>query len=54
VRSDADKNSRIVASIGPNSHVQLGETRGTWRRIRAKGFAGWVEPHSSFDVARSR
>lgn len=43
VRADANKGARIVASIGPNSRVQLGETRGAWRRIRAKGLAGWVE-----------
>jgi Bacterial SH3 domain len=43
VRSDASKRARIVASVGPNSRVQLGETRGEWRRIRAKGLAGWVE-----------
>jgi uncharacterized protein YgiM (DUF1202 family) len=51
VRRDASNQSRIVASIGPNSHVQLGETRGSWRRIRARGLAGWVEPRSLFDVA---
>ena len=54
VRSDASKESRIVASVGPNSRVQLGESRGTWRRIRAKGFAGWVEVGSSFNVATAR
>ncbi|HEU4997077.1 MAG TPA: SH3 domain-containing protein [Gemmatimonadaceae bacterium] len=43
VRADASKGSRVVASVGPNSRVQLGETRGAWRRIRAKGLAGWVE-----------
>ena len=47
VHADASKNSRIVASIGPNTRVQLGETRGAWRRIRAKGLSGWVE-HSAF------
>lgn len=51
VRAGASKQSRIVASIGPNSRVQLGETRGTWRRVRAKGLAGWVE-QASFSVAR--
>jgi SH3-like domain-containing protein len=54
VRAGASKQSRIVASIGPNSHVQLGESRGTWRRIRAKGLSGWVEPRSSFVGARAR
>jgi SH3-like domain-containing protein len=53
VRADASKGSRIVASIGPGSRVQLGESRGSWRRIRARGLAGWVELHSSFVGARS-
>jgi hypothetical protein len=48
VRAAPSKDSRIVASIGPDSRVQLGETRGTWRRIRARNISGWVEPRSSF------
>lgn len=51
IRADASRHARIVASIGPNSRVELGESRGSWRRIRAKGLAGWVEPRSSFEVA---
>jgi SH3-like domain-containing protein len=51
VRADASKRSRLVASIGPNSRVQLGESRGDWRRIRAKGLAGWVEQRAEFRVA---
>ena len=43
VRSDPTRQSRIIAAIGPNTRVQLGETRGEWRRIKAKGLAGWVE-----------
>jgi hypothetical protein len=43
VRSNPTRQSRIIASIGPNTRVQLGETRGEWRRIRAKGLSGWVE-----------
>ena len=43
VRGDPTRQSRIIASIGPNTRVQLGETRGEWRRIKAKGLAGWVE-----------
>jgi hypothetical protein len=54
IRGGASKRSKIVASIGPNSRVELGESRGTWRRVRAKGVAGWVEPRNLFDVARSR
>jgi hypothetical protein len=52
VRADASKAARIVASIGPNSRVQLGESRGDWRRIRAKGLAGWVEHRAFFARAR--
>jgi hypothetical protein len=33
--------------------VQLGESRGTWRRIKARGVAGWVEPRSSFTAVKS-
>ena len=48
VRGGPDRSSRVVASIGPNTRVQLGEARGGWRRIRAKGLAGWVEHRSFF------
>jgi hypothetical protein len=54
IRAGASSDSRIIASIGPNSRVELGETRGSWRRIRAKGLAGWVEPRSSFELVASR
>ena len=50
VRAGPSKQSRLVASIGPNSRVQLGETRGDWRRIRARGITGWVETRASFAV----
>jgi hypothetical protein len=32
--------------------VQLGETRGSWRRVKARGLAGWVEPRSFVVAAR--
>jgi len=48
VRASADRSARVIASIGPNTRVQLGEARGGWRRIRAKGLAGWVEHRSFF------
>jgi len=51
VRADPNRRSRIIASIGPNTRVQLGESRGEWRRVKAKGLQGWVE-HRSF-VARA-
>lgn len=43
VRAAAAHSSRFVASIGPDTRVQLGEARGEWRRIRMKGISGWVE-----------
>jgi hypothetical protein len=48
VRAGPSKSARLVAGIGPNIRVQLGETRGTWRRIRARNIVGWVEPRSFF------
>ena len=54
VRTGPSRDSRIVASIGPNSRVELGETRGAWRRIRTKGLTGWVEPRSSFELVAAR
>ena len=43
VRASANTKSRIVASIGPDTRVQLGEARGTWVRLRVRGLSGWVE-----------
>ncbi|MGH7712398.1 MAG: hypothetical protein ACREOG_14000, partial [Gemmatimonadaceae bacterium] len=43
VRAAAAHSARFVASIGPDTRVQLGEARGAWRRIRTKGISGWVE-----------
>jgi hypothetical protein len=54
IRRDASKSSKVIASIGPNSRVELGESRGTWRRLKTKGVTGWVEPRNLFDVARAR
>ncbi|MGH7617010.1 MAG: SH3 domain-containing protein, partial [Gemmatimonadaceae bacterium] len=58
VRAGPNKSARLIASIGPNSRVQLGESRGDWRRVRARGLSGWVEPKSLFAqgqaVARRR
>ena len=51
VRADAQGSSHIVASVGPASRVQLGESRGTWRRIRARGIAGWVDVSRASFVA---
>jgi hypothetical protein len=43
VRASPTHGSRILASVGPDTRVQLGEARGDWRRIRMKGLSGWVE-----------
>ena len=51
VRAGASRTARVIASIGPNTRVQLGEARGGWRRIRAKGLSGWVEHRSFFATA---
>jgi hypothetical protein len=51
VRAGASRSARVIASIGPNTRVQLGESKGGWRRIRAKGLAGWVEHRSFFASA---
>ena len=48
IRADARRESRIVASIGPNTRVQLGETRDGWIRVRTSGLSGWVERRSFF------
>jgi len=54
VRADAHGAAHIVASVGPNSRVQLGESRGSWRRIRSRGIAGWVDVNrASFVAIRS-
>ena len=43
VRAAPSGGARLVGSVGPDSHVQLGEARGDWRRIRMRGLAGWVK-----------
>lgn len=54
VRTDASRSAHVVASVGPNAHVQLGETRGSWRRIKLRGIAGWVDVSGeSFAAVRS-
>jgi hypothetical protein len=53
VRADANPTAHIVASIGPDSRVQLGESNGAWRRIRSRDIAGWVDVRrASFAAVR--
>lgn len=55
VRVAANNKARIVASIGPDTRVQLGEARGGWVRVRTRGLSGWVEgQHFSGYLARAR
>jgi Bacterial SH3 domain len=54
VRADPNRKSRIIASIGPSTRVQLGETRGAWRRVKAKGLSGWAEHRSFLAVVPAR
>ena len=54
VRTGASADARIVASVGPESRVQLGEVRGAWRRLRSRDISGWVDlRRASFGEARS-
>ncbi len=43
VRTSASQDAHIVASVGPQSRVQLGEVRGSWRRLRSRDILGWVD-----------
>ena len=43
VRVAASQDAHIVASVGPEARVQLGEVRGSWRRIRSRDIVGWVD-----------
>ncbi len=51
VRADANSRGRIIGSVGPDTRVQLGESRNGFRRIRAKGLAGWVHGRAVFVAA---
>jgi hypothetical protein len=54
VRADPRRESRIVASLGPNTRVQLGETREGWIRLRTSGLSGWVERRAFFGGPATR
>jgi SH3-like domain-containing protein len=54
VRAGASPDAHIVASVGPESRVQLGEVRGTWRRLHSRDINGWVDlRRASFAEARA-
>jgi hypothetical protein len=50
VRASADKRSRALASLGPDTRVQLGEWRGAWVRIRSRGITGWVDGSHPWNI----
>ena len=43
VRTSPSQDAHIVASVGPESRVQLGEVRGSWRRLHSRDILGWVD-----------
>jgi hypothetical protein len=47
LRAAPARTSRIVGSIGPDTRVQLGESRGEWTRVRTRGVSGWAERSSA-------
>ena len=42
VRAEASTKSAIVGIVLPDSIVELGETRGHWRRLSTRTFSGWA------------
>lgn len=51
VRAAPKHGSRLLGSLGPDTRIQLGESRGGWVRVRMRGLAGWV--HASRLSTRS-
>ena len=51
VRSKADKSGRAIASLGPDTRVQLGDWRGTWVHVRSRGISGWVDGSHPLSIA---
>jgi hypothetical protein len=42
VRAEASSKSAIVGIVLPDSIVELGESRGRWRRLSTRTFSGWA------------
>ena len=42
VRAEANSKSAIVGMILPDSIVELGESRGNWRRVSTRFYSGWA------------
>ncbi|MEP7381396.1 MAG: SH3 domain-containing protein [Gemmatimonadota bacterium] len=43
VRASASLSATVVGVVTPNTRVQLGDSRGAWRRVRSAGFEGWAD-----------
>jgi len=43
VRAAASLSAAIVGVVTPNTRVELGDSRGAWRRVRSAGFQGWAD-----------
>ncbi|MBC7896568.1 MAG: SH3 domain-containing protein [Cytophagaceae bacterium] len=42
VRAAPQHGSRLLGSFGPDTRIQLGESRAGWVRIRSRGLSGWA------------
>jgi hypothetical protein len=54
VRAAATPGARVVATIGPDTRVQLGESRGSWQRLRTRGISGWVDRRRLLGLASTK
>lgn len=52
LRAAAHPSSRTVALIGPDTRVQLGDSRKGWVRVTSSGISGWAESKQLFAVRR--
>lgn len=52
VRAAASRSAAIVGVVTPNARVELGDSRGAWRRVRSAGFEGWADS-AFFDAETS-
>jgi hypothetical protein len=43
LRASADRDAPIVGTVGPETRVQLGESRGEWVRLSSGALSGWAE-----------
>lgn len=48
VRARANGKSRILASIGPDTRVEVTSATDSWIRLRTRGLSGWVERRHVF------